>query len=163
MSRRPLISAALAVAAVVAIVGVIAVLSHRGGNQSDTAAQQGSASPSAGASQSPSHLVPATSKRPAAGVCGRTTGAVLTVRIEPDTPDPRCASVNADQRLRVVNATGDYGAHPQTVTVVWMPGQSLTLRPGEAKTFSRNFGSYLAPGVHELTAGRGYRSEVWLR
>ena len=108
------------------------------------------------------HLLPATSRRPSVGVCGRTTGVVLVVKIEPDTPNPRCPAVNAAQRLRVVNRTGDYGAHPHTVTVVWVPGRPLTLRPGEAKTFPRHFGTYLAQGVHDLKAGRGYRSEIWL-
>jgi len=84
------------------------------------------------------------------------------VRIEPDTPSPRCASVDAHQRLRVVNRTGDHGGRSHKVTVVWIPGRRFTLKPGESRTFQRDFGTYLAQGVHDLEAGPGYRSQIWL-
>jgi len=106
---------------------------------------------------------PATSKLPAAGVCGHVTGAVLTVRIEPDTPNPRCAAVSDSQRLRVVNRTGDYGRAAHTITVTWTPGHPFQLRPGQARMFQRHFGSYLARGVHDLTVEPAYRAEIWLR
>jgi hypothetical protein len=88
---------------------------------------------------------------------------MLTVRIEPDAPSPRCASVERGQWLRVVNRTGDYGRPAHTVTVDWIPGQSFELRPGESKTFTRHFGDYLARGVHDLRVGSAYRAEIWLR
>jgi hypothetical protein len=165
MSRRPWIAAALAVAAVLAIVGGAAALSHHGADHPSAASPtstSSSPSDSPSATRSSGHLVPATSRYPTAGVCGRATGAVLTIRIEPDTPNPRCASVTAHQRLRVVNSTGDYGAHAHPVTVVWLPGRPFTLRPGAARTFPRQFGTYLARGVHPLKAGTAYRAEVWL-
>jgi hypothetical protein len=173
MSRRSL-AAALAVVVVVAVAVAAALLSNLGGGDRHASASsdptdptsstspmnaEGSPSPSA---QPSDRLVPATSRFPAAGVCGRTTSAVLTVKIEPDTPDPRCASVSDSQWLRVVNRTGDYGLHAHTVTVAWIPGHSFTLHPGESKTFPRHFGAYLARGVHDLTAGSGYRAEIWL-
>lgn len=165
MSWRPPIAVALAVAGVVAIVGVSELFAQRGGDHPSASPGDAPSSRSdhSSAARSTGHLVPATSRRPTVGVCGRTTGAVLVVKIEPDTPDPRCAEVTTGQRLRVVNRTGDYGARPHTVTVVWVPGRPLTLRPGETKTFPRQFGTYLAHGVHELKAGVGYRAEVWLR
>ncbi|HEY3527679.1 MAG TPA: hypothetical protein VGK78_00900 [Nocardioides sp.] len=153
MSRRLPLASLLAAGVVVVIAVVATILSSGGGDR------QSSSSTSAGPSR---RLAPATSTYPAAGVCGRTTGAVLVVRIEPDAPDPRCASVDADQRLRVVNNTGDFGQPPHTVTVTWVPGQRFTLRPGEARTFQRQFGTYLARGVHDLSVQSGYRAEIWL-
>lgn len=149
----------------VAIVGVGALISRHGGDHpsaSPATAKTGGPSGSASAGGPSGHLLPATSRYPTAGVCGRVTGALLTVRIEPDTPNPRCGSVNADQRLRVVNRTGDFGAHAHPVRVVWLPGHPFTLQPGEAKTFPRPFGTYLARGVHRLTVAPAYRAEVWL-
>lgn len=86
----------------------------------------------------------------------------MTVKIEPDTPDPRCASVGDSQWLRVVNNTGDYGRPAHTVTVTWMPGHPFKLQPGESKEFHQHFGDYLAVGVHDLSVGPAYRAEIWL-
>jgi hypothetical protein len=97
-------------------------------------------------------------------MCGRSSGAVLTVKIEPDTPQPVCAKVDASQSLRVVNSTGDFGQAAHTVTVSWIPGQRFTLHGGQSKIFPAHFGSYLARGVHDLkvTSAPGYRAEIWL-
>jgi hypothetical protein len=147
---------------VVTIAATAVLLSTLRGNDQGSPAAPGStatpASPQASAS-----LLPAAAGSPAAGVCGSTTGAVVTVRIEPDTPNPRCAAVTSAQSLRVVNATGDYGQPAHTITVTWIPHQSFTLRPGQAKTFPQHFGAYLAPGVHDLQSGAASRAQIWLR
>lgn len=151
MSGRSRLAAVLAAAAVAAVAVVVAVTTHGASDQ-----------PAAGSARPSRNLVPATSKVPAAGVCGRVTGAVLTIRIEPDTPTPRCASVGGDQWLRVVNRTDAYGQAGRTVTVAWVPGRTFTLRPGQSRDLTRRFGSYLARGVHDLDAGSGARAEIWL-
>lgn len=119
---------------------------------------------SSGSSHRYARLVPASSKLPASGVCGRTTGDVLTVKIEPDAPNPICASVTDQQSLRVVNSTADYGQRGHAVTVSWMPGRTFRLAAGQARSFPQHFGSYLARGVHDLkvTSASGYTAEIWL-
>jgi hypothetical protein len=117
----------------------------------------GGSGQSAGAPSKPdasqSQLAAAVSKHPAAGVCAevpRTQGAIRTVRIEPDVPDPRCSQVYPSQRLRIVNATNDYGQRGKTVAVQ-LADFRARLAPGKAKTFDASFGSYLAPGDHVVT------------
>ena len=153
----------LAAVAVVAIAAAAAWLSTLGNNDGDASARAGSGSAAhAPAAQGSGSLLPATSEFPAAGVCGRASGTVVTVRIEPDTPDPRCTSVASGQWLRVVNRTGDHGRHARTITVVWVPGHPFKLGPGDARTFTEHFGTYLASGVHDLRVGPAYRAEIWL-
>ena len=167
MSRRLPLSAVLAAVAVVVIV-VVAMLLQAGPSQDGPGTSPEVSSP--GSSSTPTspakgNLVPASSRTPASGVCGRAAGAVVTVRIEPDTPEPVCAAVSDDQSLRVVNSTGDFGAPARTVTVRWLPGQPFRLGPGRSKTFPQHFGTYLATGVHDLdvTSISGYRAQIWLR
>jgi hypothetical protein len=163
MSRRVPLAALAAAAVVVAIAVVAAFLTSAGGSDRHASASADPTSSDPPTSTQPSGtLVPASSRFPAAGVCGRTSGSMLTVRIEPDAPDPRCASVDANQWLRVVNSTGDYGRPAHSVTVAWIPGQPFTLQPGESKTFRQHFGDYLAHGVHDVSVGSGYRAEIWL-
>ena len=158
---RPVLAAA-AVVLVIAI-GVIVPTLGGGGRQGPAApAVSGRSHPERSAAQHSGGLLPATSRFPAAGVCGRMDTSIVTVSIEPDAPKPRCASVAANQRLRVVNRTGDYGQRPRTVTVTWIPDRPFTLRPGESKTVRRPFGDYLAPGVHDLSVGSAYGAEIWL-
>jgi hypothetical protein len=157
MSRRLPVPAVLAAAAVVLIAVAVAFV-HGRGTHPASAPQAG------GSSSRTTTLVPASSRYPASGVCGRAAGSVLTVRIEPDAPAPMCTSVAPSQSLRVVNGTGDYGQHARRVTVRWRPGRAFTLAAGESKTFPAQFGSYLARGVHDLTvvSTPGYRAEIWL-
>jgi hypothetical protein len=155
--------AVLAAAAVVAIAAAATWLSTLGSNDGGTSPRAGSGGAAVAPSgRSSSSRLPATSQLPAAGICGRVTGTVVTVRIEPDTPSPRCASVADGQWLRVVNGTGDYGRRARTITVVWVPGHPFRLGPGDSRTFPQHFGDYLAPGVHDLRVGRAYRAEIWL-
>jgi hypothetical protein len=164
MSRRVSFAAVLAAAVVVAAIAVGASLLSSGGGSDRHAASAGatSAAPTTSAGSS-GGLVPATSKLPAAGVCEHAPGAIVTLRIEPDAPNPRCASVDGSQWLRVVNRTDEYGGPAHPVTLAWIPGQTFTLQPGQSKTFPQHFATYLAHGVHDLSAGSGYRAEIWLR
>jgi hypothetical protein len=153
--------AVLAAVAVVAIAAAAVLLPMLRDNGQRTPAAPGSTATST-SPQASASLLPATSESPAAGVCGSTTGSVVTVRIEPDAPNPRCASVTSAQSLRVVNGTSDYGQSGHSVTVTWIPHQPFTLRPGQARTFPQHFGAYLAPGVHDLQTGPAYRAQIWL-
>jgi hypothetical protein len=94
-------------------------------------------------------LEPAVSKHPTAGACGglRPGSRVGTVRIYPDTPQPRCLQVHPGQRLRFVNKTSAFGFHGEVVTV-GLARFRAKLASGEATTFEENVGSYLAPGDH---------------
>jgi hypothetical protein len=166
MSRRLPLAALLAAGVVVVIAAVATILSSGGGGDAQRTAlpdvPTGASHSSPAPTRATGGLAPATSEFPAAGVCGRATGGVLTVRIEPDAPSPRCASVGAGQSLRVVNRTGDYGRPAHTVSVTWIPDHSFTLRPGQSRTFRRHFGAYLARGVHDLKVESAYRAEIWL-
>lgn len=163
--RRFPVPALLAAAAVVVVVAVAALVPLIGRGDGDGHPAPAATS-SSGATQLPHRgtgKLPATSRYPAAGVCGRVASSVVTVRIEPDVPVPRCSMVRADQSLRVVNRTGDYGQRAHPVRVRWVPGQPVRLTPGESHTFPRRFGDYLERGVHELRITRAYTAEIWLR
>lgn len=161
-ARRVPFPALLAAAAVVAVVAVATLVPLLGGGHHGSPAPAASSSPSPAPTARSSKL-PATSRQPAAGVCGRVGASVVTVKIEPDVPLPRCAQVRADQSLRVVNRTGDYGQHGHPIRVRWIPGRPVTLAPGESHTFPRRFGDYLQRGVHVLRITRAYAAEIWLR
>ncbi|HET8559476.1 MAG TPA: hypothetical protein VFL69_03065 [Marmoricola sp.] len=156
--------ALVAAAAVVVVVAGAALIPKLGGGDDRQPAPvtSPSGSPAPGIAY-PTHKLPATSKYPAAGVCGRAASSVVTIRIEPDTPMPRCAQVRSDQMLRVVNRTGDYGQRAHQIRVSWLPGAPVTLAPGESATFRRPLGDYLQPGVHGLRVTAAYGAEIWLR
>lgn len=99
-----------------------------------------------------SRLWPAESRwQVAAGICLLATDTVVTVNLNPDTPAPRCTDVGADQRLRVVNTSGNFGGPGATLTVSFANFPRRTLEVGEATVFNRPFGDYLAAGVHTVT------------
>jgi hypothetical protein len=165
-ARRVPFPALLAAAAVVAVVAVATLVPLLGGGHEDRPGPAASSSASPAPNSGPtarSSKLPATSRQPAAGVCGRVGASVVMVKIEPDVPLPRCAQVRPDQSLRVVNRTGDYGQQGHRIRVRWIPGQPVTLAPGQSHTFPRRFGDYLQRGVHVLRITRAYAAEVWLR
>jgi hypothetical protein len=104
-------------------------------------------------------LVPPDAEQPAAGICEPAIGPLATMLVNPDTSAPRCLTVRAAQRLRVVNRSDHFGQHGRTVTVTFADFPPRTLRVGDATIFNRPFGEYLAPGVHfvyiSLYAGGG--------
>jgi hypothetical protein len=156
----------LAAAAVVAVVAVATLVPLLAGGPEDGPDEESAPAASSSGTPTPharSSKLPATSRHPAAGVCARVGSSVVTIRVEPDVPLPRCAQVRPDQSLRVVNRTGDDGQQAHRVRVRWIPGSPVTLAPGESHTFPRRFGDYLRPGVHELRITRAYGAEIWLR
>lgn len=110
-------------------------------------------------------LVPADAERPAAGICGTSSGPLATVEVNPDTPAPRCLTVRPGQRLRVVNVSSRFGQSGTSVTVTFADFPPRVLRVGDATTFDRPVGDYLAPGVHNVRISLygGGGAEVWLR
>lgn len=105
---------------------------------------------------SSSYLATPMSMEPAAGICGGTEAALLEVTIYPDIPDPRCAVIRPDQRLAVTNAT--------SVTLQVTIGLfEATIEPGGEHVFDAPFGTYLAPGVHQLQVLPCCGPAFWLR
>lgn len=111
-----------------------------------------------------SDLTPADAQMPASGVCGRVVGALVVITANPDTPSPRCVTVKGSQHLKVVNASNQLGQTGRTITVSFASFPPRQVPVGGTTTFDQNFGSYLAPGVHDLhiTLYSG-SAEIWLR
>jgi hypothetical protein len=110
-------------------------------------------------------LVPADAQQPAAGICGADPGTVVTIDINPDTPAPRCVVVQANQVLRVVNTTNTFGmaGKPTVATFAACPPRLLQI--GQATTFDRPLGQYLAVGDHvvHISFYADSGAEVWLK
>jgi hypothetical protein len=111
-----------------------------------------------------SDLIPADAQMPASGVCGPVVGALVVIAANPDTPSPRCVTVTGSQHLKVVNASNQFGQTGTTITVSFASFPPRQVPVGATTTFDQNFGSYLAPGVHDLhvTLYSG-SAEIWLR
>ena len=96
---------------------------------------------------------------PTAGICGDALpGETAIIRLNVDTPNPRCAKVTANQRLHVTNLTDS------PVTVVLM-GVDYEIAQGAGTTFAPMFGDIWEPGVHVLHTsayGDGGGPEIWL-
>jgi hypothetical protein len=101
--------------------------------------------PAAEASPTPAMSILATpyADSPAAGICASFDGPVVELRIEPGIPDPRCARARADQQMKVTNNTDG----PLDVSIGTYSGH---MEPGGEFVIEAPFGSYLAPGVHQL-------------
>jgi hypothetical protein len=97
----------------------------------------------ASASPATSELATPYALSPAAGICARFDGPVVEFRIEPGIPDPRCAFARADQHMKITNKTDG----PLDVSIGTYSGH---LEPGGEFSIEAPFGSYLAPGVHQL-------------
>ena len=95
------------------------------------------------------------SQQPAAGICASFDGEMVTVTLNPDIPDPRCAKVRADQKLTVVNQT-------QNTLQVSIGSFKYNLEPGASTVIDTPFGEYLAMGVHQLQVSPCCGSELWL-
>lgn len=96
-------------------------------------------------------------QQPAAGICaGPIEGEIATVEIWPDIPDPRCIQVIADQRLKVVNRTGE----PIQIQLGSLVEE---LAPQEAYNLACPLDDYLAPGVHQLLVSPYPGPEIWLK
>jgi hypothetical protein len=108
---------------------------------------------------------PADSRRPASGTCEPSTGAIATVMLDPDIPDPRCMIVSSRQRLRVVNTSASSGQQGKSITIRFAYFLPRVLSVRAATTFRRPVGHYLAPGVHDLHVSLygGGGPEIWLK
>lgn len=94
-------------------------------------------------------------QQPAAGICATFDGEVVTVTLNADIPDPRCAKVKPDQTLKVINNT----VNPLSVSI----GNFKTaLLAGNSYSIDVPFGDYLAPGVHQLQVSPCCGVELWL-
>jgi hypothetical protein len=115
-------------------------------------------------SRGPARPFPADARRPASGLCEPSTGAIATIRLDPDVPDPRCTIVSSSQRVRVVNTSAGSGQHGKTVTISFAYFSPRVLEVRAATTFHRPVGQYLAPGVHDLHVSLygGGGPEIWL-
>jgi hypothetical protein len=87
------------------------------------------------------------------------------VRLDPDTPDPRCIVVSSRQRVRVVNMSAGYGQQGKSITIRFAYFPPRVLRVRAATTFHLPVGNYLAPGVHDLHVSLygGGGPEIWLK
>lgn len=105
----------------------------------------GAASPMPAASPTPPFAALATpyADSPAAGICASYDGPVVEFRIEPGIPAPRCSRARADQQLKITNDTDG----PLDVMIGPYSGH---MEPGGEFAIEAPFGSYLAPGVHQL-------------
>jgi hypothetical protein len=123
--------------------------------------------PSVGSTPTPGVLAPPDRTTPAFAACPSAAGAVVTVVADPDVPSPRCTTVTAGQRLRVVNDTAAHGSTPQVITVTIAGFAPRTVQPGASTTFDSPFGDYLATGKHVVHLTPLYGGDggavVWLR
>jgi len=73
-------------------------------------------------------------------------------------------TVTGTQHLKVVNASNQFGQTGRTISVSFASFPPRRVAIGATTTFDQNFGSYLAPGVHDLhiTLYSG-SAEIWLR
>jgi hypothetical protein len=94
-------------------------------------------------------------QQPAAGICASFSSTMVTVTINTDIPDPRCAKVQPDQTLAVVNNT----LNPLVVTLGRFTSK---VQPGEKTVFDTRFGDYLEPGVHQFQVSPCCGAELWL-
>ncbi len=94
-------------------------------------------------------------QEPAAGICASFDGDVVTITINADLPDPRCAKVRPDQTLKVVNNT----VSPLTMSIG--PFKSALLA-ANSYSIAVPFSEYLLPGVHHLEVLPCCGAELWL-
>ncbi len=103
----------------------------------------------------PYELATPYAQQPAAGICANFDGDVVTINLNADVPEPRCAEVRPDQTLKVINNT----VSPLTVAIG--PFKSALLAANDY-TIDVPFGDYLAPGVHQLEVLPCCSVELWL-
>ncbi len=123
--------------------------------QAGTEATSETTTPTAKETSLPYALATPYAQEPASGICATFDGDVVTITLNADVPDPRCAKVRHDQTLKVVNNT----VSPLTVSIG--PFKSALLA---ANSYSIDvpFGDYLEPGVHQLEVSPCCGAELWL-
>ena len=113
------------------------------------------AAPTVGETALPHTLATPYAQEPAAGICASFEGDVVTITLNADIPDPRCAKVRPEQTLKVINNT----VSPLTVSIG--PFKSALLAANEF-SIDVPFGDYLQPGVHQLQVSPCCGAEIWL-
>lgn len=93
--------------------------------------------------------------QPAAGICATFNQQTVEITINADTPSPRCAIIQPDQILKVINAT-DTSIH------VSLGNFSSYILPGGQYIIDVPFGDYLAAGVHVISVTPYFGAELWL-
>jgi hypothetical protein len=162
-SRRPAVMRGLlAAAAIAVVVGAVGLLiAHQSTNHGPPVAVSTTAVPTTAVSQRtvPTTLEPPDAQSTAAGACDTTTGDVVTITSGSldNVPNPRCAIVHDNQRVRVVNT----GTVTENVSLgehfrATVPGHSV-------KTFADPVGAYLAPGVHYLKLSALSSADIWVK
>jgi hypothetical protein len=104
----------------------------------------------------PHRLATPASQQPAAGICGAAEGNIVTVRINPDVPDPRCVIITSDQRLNVINNRDE-------VIQISLGVFEAEIDPGDESLAPLTFGEYLAPGVHLIEVSPCCGASLWLQ
>lgn len=94
-------------------------------------------------------------QQPVAGICASFDGQTVEIMINIDIPSPRCAKVQPNQTLVVVNTT-------QSTIQVSLGRFSSSILPGDQYSIDIPFGEYLAPGVHLITVTPYFGAELWL-
>jgi hypothetical protein len=93
--------------------------------------------------------------QPAAGICAKFDGEIVTVTLNTDLTDPRCTKIRSDQKLNVVNNT-------LSTLRVSIGDFQKSMLPGETWSIDVPFGDYLAVGVHQLAVTPCCGAELWL-
>jgi hypothetical protein len=101
-------------------------------------------------------LVTPVAMQPAAGICPEGHGEVVTMKVNPDVPDPRCLQVLPNQRLAVVNGLDEE-------LDISLGQLTATIEPGGEYTFEISFGRVLVPGVHYLGTSSCCGGEIFLK
>ena len=123
--------------------------------QSGTLSTSTTPTPTANDTTSPYALATPYAQEPAAGICATFDGDVVTITLNADMPDPRCARVRPDQTLKVVNNA----VTPLSISIG--PFKSALLA-ANAYSIDFPFGDYLEPGVHQLQVSPCCGAEIWL-
>ena len=100
-------------------------------------------------------LATPSAQQPAAGICASFDGEIVTIGLNNDVPDPRCAKIRPEQELTVINRT------LSTLQVTIGPF-SFSLLPGAEHTIEVPFGDYLEVGVHRMEVTPYFGAELWL-
>ncbi len=87
----------------------------------------------------------------AAGICLSPKGAIATVTLETDVPNPRCLSVSGQQRLRVLN-------NFREDMTVQLGKLRLVIAAGGEGSMQESFDRYLQPGGHYMTVSANGRN-----
>ncbi len=96
------------------------------------------------------------SQQPAAGICGAAEGDIVTIRINPDVPDPRCVIITSDQRLKVINNRDE-------IIQISLGVFEAEIDPGDESLAPLTFGAYLATGVHLIEVSPCCGASLWLQ